>query len=472
MRYSKLIPVASYLAVVIGIGVGGYLSRGYWLPLINRTLAESGDTIHSEPEPSTDGPEVLKLSKQARANLGLVSAPAIIQSYWRKLQIPGIIVDRSGLTDQGVTSPIAGVVVQVHALEGDIVQPGDRIFTIRLVSEYLQKTQAELFKAIRETELLNREINRIDTLAKTGVIPEKRLIELDQELSRQAALIDAHRQDLLTRGLTASHVQQIETGKFISTIDVTVPADSQSRRDPQPPVKLTGTGTTEGHQTFFEVQELKVELGHQVEAGESLAMLANHRRLYIQGHAFKKESTHLEMAMQNGWSIDVEFTEDASQSWPEVEQQFQIRHLANVVDEQSRTFDFFIPLNNQSRIYQGDDRTTVVWRFRPGQRVRLLVPIEKMEGVMVLPTAAVVREGPEAYVFQQNGDLFRRLPVHIIYEDRLNIVIANDGSILPGVYLAQGSAESLNRVYKSQSASGETPGVHVHADGTVHSGSH
>ena len=30
---------------------------------------------------------------------------------------------------------------------------------------------------------------------------------------------------------------------------------------------------------------------------------------------------------------------------------------------------------------------------------------------LVLPAAAVVREGPEAYVFRQNGDLFDRRPV-------------------------------------------------------------
>jgi hypothetical protein len=110
----------------------------------------------------------------------------------------------------------------------------------------------------------------------------------------------------------------------------------------------------------------------------------------------------------------------------------------------------------------------VVWRFRPGQRVRLHVPVEELEDVIVLPAAAVVREGPEAYVFRQNGDLFDRRPVRVLHEDRLNVVVANDGSVAPGWYLAQGSAASLNRVLKAQSASGVPVGVHVHADGTVH----
>ena len=127
-----------------------------------------------------------------------------------------------------------------------------------------------------------------------------------------------------------------------------------------------------------------------------------------------------------------------------------------------------MPLTNQSRSYEKDGETFVVWRFRPGQRVRLHVPVEELEQVIVLPAAAVVREGPEAYVFRQNGDLFDRRPVRVLHEDRLNVAIANDGSVAPGWYLAQGSAASLNRVLKAQSASGTPVGVHVHADGTVH----
>ena len=140
-------------------------------------------------------------------------------------------------------------------------------------------------------------------------------------------------------------------------------------------------------------------------------------------------------------------------------------------DSASRTFDFFIPLTNQSRSYEKDGQTFVVWRLRPGQRVRLHVPLEELENVISLPAAALVREGPEAYVFRQNGDLFNRISVHVLHEDRRNVVLANDGSVAPGVYLAQGSAASLNRVLKAQAANGVRADVHVHADGIVH-GSH
>lgn len=106
--------------------------------------------------------------------------------------------------------------------------------------------------------------------------------------------------------------------------------------------------------------------------------------------------------------------------------------------------------------------------FDPVNEPRLYVPVEKYENVFVVPAAAVVRDGPEAFVFRQNGDLFKRFPVHVLHEDRQSIVIANDGSIPLGSYLAQSAAASLNRVLKAQTASGEQPGLHVHPDGTVH----
>jgi hypothetical protein len=98
----------------------------------------------------------------------------------------------------------------------------------------------------------------------------------------------------------------------------------------------------------------------------------------------------------------------------------------------------------------------------------LHVAVDKMDGVFVLPREALVREGPEAYVFRQNGDFFDRKPVHVLHEDRRHVALANDGSLRTGFYVAQNAAASLNRVLKAQASTGLPTGFHVHADGTVH----
>ena len=110
----------------------------------------------------------------------------------------------------------------------------------------------------------------------------------------------------------------------------------------------------------------------------------------------------------------------------------------------------------------------LIWRFRPGDRVRLSAAVEEMNNVFVLPHAAIVREGPEAFVFRQNGDLFDKISVHVLLQDSSSVVIANDGVLRKGFYIAQNSAASLARILKAQLASGQPTNIHVHADGTTH----
>lgn len=464
MRVAKPLSV---VCVLILLGVGVYLTRGSWLKLLKPKSVTQAAT---EPTaPPIQEAKTLKMTEQARKNLGLVSKPTKAQAYWRTIEVPGEIVDRPGYSDRGVTSPAVGVVTEVHAFPGDTVKPGDRLFTLRLFSEYLQNTQSELFKATREIQLINEQHARLEGLAKTGGVPESRLIELDNQLRRQKALIQSYQQDLLTRGLNPDQISSVADGTFVSTIEVVAPpvVDHIAKSPEIQPVAFHVTGSTVDG-LAYEVQELNVELGQQVQAGQLLSTLANHQALFIEGHAFKREASFLAKAAENNWPIRCSFAEDDQVDWPAFDQTLEIRHLANAINSETRTFNFFIPLLNQSRAYDKDNQTFIVWRFRPGQRVRLQVPVEELKNVLVLPSAAIVREGPEAYVFQQNGDLFNRLPVHVLHEDRLQTVLANDGSVKAGLYLAQSAAASLNRVLKAQAASGIRADVHVHADGTVH----
>jgi multidrug efflux pump subunit AcrA (membrane-fusion protein) len=449
-----LVLAAAVVLAVAGITI--FATRGSW-----GTRAPSGEDEHAQTAPAAET-KTLQISKQARDNLGLMAKPAQLQSYWRTIQVPGEIVDRPGLSDRGVTAPAVSTVVKVHAFPGDTVRAGDRLFTLRLSSEYLQNSQSELFKVSREIQLVREQRDRLVSIADT-VAPAK-VVELENQLRRLTAALQSYRQDLLARGLRPAQVDGVAEGQFVSEIEVVAPpapADGKRLVSTQP--------LDAGGGLAYEVQELKAELGQQVQAGQLLSILANHQSLYIEGHSFKREASLLAQAAQNRWPVQVEFSEDENQGWPPLEQSFHIRHLANTLDPARRTFEFYLPLINQSRHYGQEGRVFLVWRFRPGQRVRLQVPVEKFENVFVLPADAVAREGPEAYVFRQNGDLFDRRPVHVLHADRRNVVLANDGSVAAGMYLAQNAAASLNRVLKAQSASGGLPpGAHFHADGSLH----
>lgn len=465
MQLTKLLRYAVVAIVVLAIGAGAYLTQDQWKPLVAGGSSDE-ESEHGETEAPIEEPKVLKLSESARKNLNLVAKPIRSQTYWRTIPIPGIIADRPGETDRGITSPAVGIVTEIFAYPGQTVRPGEKLFTLTLSSEYLQNTQKELFKATKEKELVQEEIERLQPLAKSGAISGSRIIDLESNKRRQEALIQSHRQDLLARGLTPEQADQVTQGEFVPTVTITAPPAEEVTH---PVASIDDSERANSNSMIaYEVQGLETDLGQQVQAGQLLATLSNHRNLYIEGHAFKREAPFLEDAAQNDWTITVEFAEDHPDHWPEMNQAFTIQYLSNAVDADSRTFDFYIPLTNQSRFYEKNNETFVVWRFRPGQRVRLHVPVEQMQDVMVVPRAAVVREGPEAFVFQQNGDLFNRIPVQVLHEDRLNIILADDGSITPGLYFAQNAAASLNRVLKAQAASGMRADVHVHADGTVH----
>ncbi|MEZ6088455.1 MAG: HlyD family efflux transporter periplasmic adaptor subunit [Pirellulaceae bacterium] len=463
------------LIVVVGPLLIGVVLGSTWV--MREQLATSSETKQvlssTSSEPASEL-EILELGAQARKNLQLVAKPARPTDYWRTIMIPGVVQDRPGVSDRGVTSPAVGVISKIHVFPGDTVRPGERLVTIQLFSEYLQSTQTQLFKASEEIVLLQAEIDRLSSVASAGGISKSRIIELNNEVRRQETLIKASKQELLNRGLTPAQVEQITGGVFISSIDVGAPPPR-----PMKPEQSRATQPSVSQASFvlddqstgaiaYEVQGLKVELGQTVQAGQLIAELSNHRNLYAVGHAFKREAGWLEKAAQEGRPIEIEFADDSTEAWPPLDQEFQIRHLSNTIDAESRTFDFYIPLENQSRTYDKAGETFLVWRFRPGQRTRIQVPVEKLENVFVLPSEAVAHEDAETFVYRQNGDLFKQIAVHLLHEDRRHVVIANDGSITPGTFLAQNAGASLRRILKSQSASGEQPGLHIHADGTMH----
>ena len=428
------------VALVAGLGAAAYLTRARWLPKEEDKPAADAD--HHDHE----HPDRVKLSPQAQASLGLIVEPLIPEEYARTVVLPGLVVDRPGVSDRAVTVPVAGVVTNLKVQPGDTVKPGEPLAVVRVVSELLQTAQADLLKATRDVQIAADNLKLLRS-APAETIAGAKLIDAENTERRARTAVAALRHQLESLGLTAGQIDAAAEGKFLTEMTVTAPPPANG------PPSASDPGPT------YEVKELKTQLGERVTAGQLLGMLADHRHLYVEGRAFKSEAGLLEQAAQHGWKVRAEFAEESG-GWPTFDSGLTIRHLANAVDPVSRTFAFFLPLENQSRTYTRDGQTFLVWRFRPGQRVRLKIPVEQLEDVFVLPAAAVVREGPEAYVFRQNGDVFDRKPVRVLHEDRSVVVVANDGSVGPGQYVVRNHAAALNRALKAAAAGG---GGHEHS---------
>jgi multidrug efflux pump subunit AcrA (membrane-fusion protein) len=431
------------LAVIGGLLIGGWLTRDTWKGWLLREKPPNEATAPHDDHAS-DSKEKLKLSNQAKANLGLKTGPIQLSTYWRTAQMPGTIVERPGLSNRGVSTTLSGIVTKILILPGQLVRPGEELFHLRLVSEYLQNTQAQLYKTARDLQINADEQQRLKTVADSQSLFKGKLLDLGYEERRLLAALDTHKQDLLTRGLSMDDVNQVIGGKFLSEFSVKAPRKSEDT-----------------DKFVYEVEELKVQLGELVQAGQVLAYLANHQALDVEGKAFEQESPLLQHAAKENWPIQMVLLESSTEA-STAPTTLSIRFIASHIDPATRMLSFYSPIDNPVReVTTASGGTRRVWKYRPGQRVRLGVPIERHDDVFVIPREAVVHEGPEAYVFRQNGSLLERKAVFVRYEDQDHAVIANDGSITAGNVIAMNAAVQLNRALKSK-AEGEAGGHEGH----------
>jgi biotin carboxyl carrier protein len=449
------------VVLLAGVGIAGYLTRDTWTHWVRPSKPANTTTV---PDASSPPTAKVLLTDEAITNLGLTAEPLTAGPYWKTILVPGAVVDRPGLSDRGVVAPITGVVTAIAHVPGETVRPGEGLFALRPLSETFHQTQTELFKATQDAKLARAHRKRLAE-AGAAVSPEK-VIEVENQITRLDVAAKAYRQELLTRGLTPEQIDAASEGTFVREVRVNVP--SRPAPKPTPPVG-SAAGLAPEPPPAYEVQELRVELGQQVQAGQTLCLIANHQKLAVEGRAFPDESPLLERAVKEGWQAEVDFQEAPGSNWPAGPIALPIEYLANTIDPTNRTFAFRMPLENQSRVVQRDGRTQLLWRFRPGQRVRIRVRTEKLENVFVLPADAVARDGPEAFVFTQNVNTFERRPVLVLAAERDQVVVANDGSLPAGVFVARTAAAQLDRMVKSGSQSNNVPkGYHIHADGSLH----
>ena len=416
MNRKQLIRVMRRLTigiVVLAIGVAAFVLRDHWLPSADDNAAIMNAGSAGGAEPRLEAAKII-LTDQAIANLRLRAKPVRPQTYWKTIQVPGMVVDRPGRSDRGVITPVAGVVTEIHCFPGDTVRPDEPLFTIRLLSESLHITQSNLFRTTQDIELAR--IQR-DRLTRAGdAIVGSRVIEIENQVKRLQASEAAYRRELSNRGLLPQQIDTAAKGDYVSEIVVTAPQpskgvepltsksiDSQADDAVTDLPSLAPRGNTSDfvqtvsnqsdmpHPTF-EVEELTVDIGHPVQAGQKLCLLANHQSLAIEGRAFRDETLLLERSVQMGWPVEVDFQENTGGSWPPIDQTFHIRYIANHFDPTNRTFGFRLPLENQSKVLNAEGTTQMLWRFRPGQQVRVMVHVEKLEDVFVLPADAVTRD--------------------------------------------------------------------------------
>jgi len=462
----SLRPVATWLVLIVLLAAAAgvlVLARGSWVPAAERLIADRARTSWRQPHDSADHDQVeraaddlrhesydhphdeaaaLPVSKQAEAKVGRDLHRVELRPFARTISVPATVVERPGRSKVQITAPFTGLVTRIHRVEGEAVTPGMPLFDLQLTHEELVEAQADFLRIAEELEVVRREVARVAGVVSQGAIAGKSLLQRQYEQQKLEAVLHAQRQRLLLHRLTPQQVDGIlKNRKLLQDLTVSAPSSAEN-----------GNGGR-----LMQVQELNVERGQHVAVGAPLGTLADHARLYVRGAAFEQDIPRLVAAVRNGWTVTAVF--QSPENGRKMVADLKILYLANEVEMQSRAFYFYVSLPNE---VARDTRTEagqrfIDWKFKPGQRLRLLVPIEPAAERIVLPVEAVVTEGTEAFVFEYHQDHFDRRNVHVTYRDQDHAVIDGDGSLTTGVKVAVAGAYQIYLSIKNNEGEGVDP---------------
>ena len=391
----------------------------------------------------------LGLSESAKKNLGLTEEylQAIeLKNYQQIITVPAIIVDKPGRTRTSISAAMTGIVTHVHVATGAAVEAGDLILEMRLTHEDLVTAQKDYLQSLGDRDIELKEIARIEGVVNLGAISSKQLLDRQYSRDKLESLIRSQRESLRLHGLTEAQTAIIDSQRrLLAEIRVYAPT-----HDGHPEDELRQT------RHLLVLQDLQVQKGQSVNAGESLCVLGDYAELLAEGQAFETEVTQVATAKQQGRSVSAFVNSDGKM---EKIENLQMSWINNEIDPATRTLKFYVALKNElmEDKLSADGNRYISWKYRVGQRMELGIPIAEWTEQIVLPVDAVVREGIDSFVFQQNGDHFDRVPVHEKHRDQTHVVVENDGALFPGDVVALRGAHQMQMALKSKSGGGIDP---------------
>ncbi len=394
---------------------------------------------HHAEHPGHDEANALAISKEAKRTIGLKVVRVALKPFQRSIVVPAMVVERPGRSVLRVTAPLTGVVTQIEAVKGEAVTAGQPLFTIRLTHEELVQAQADLLRSLGELDVVKRELKRLEPLAQEGLVAKKTLLEREYEQHKLEAVVAAGRQALALHGLAGTQIDQVVSDRELFK-ELLVPVPDGLK-----------TSTPSLQSRLLQVQDLAVEQGQHVNAGDLLCVLADHAELYIEGTAFEQDARQIDRAVADDVKLTAVF--DTGGAEPEFLPGLEILYAADTVDPQARAFHFYARLPNALVRDSGasDEHRFISWKYKPGQRLKLQVPVETWGKSIVLPVDAVVADGPESFVFVRYGGHFDRRAVRVEYRDPYSVVVANDGALRLGDSVAASGAEQLQLALKNKS---------------------
>jgi len=337
----------------------------------------------------------IKLTPIQVKSLGVETASLTRHAGSLSTGMPATVVIPDGQT-RVVAAPLAGLVLETRAAEGEPVRRGQVL--ARLSSPELIGLQGGLAQAASALDLARDSARRDEGLLREGIIPESRARASAAALAQTKAALNAQRAALRAQGLNDAAIARAERGEgFASEITLSAP--------------ISGV-----------VMARQVTLGSRVEAATALYTIANLNPLWIEIDAPADVAARVKIGMK----VDL----------PGRHLQGSVLRVLPAAGA-AQTVRIRARLDN---VNTGPDAT-----LRAGQSVA--ARIEGLGGGQEwrVPVKAVAREAGKSYVFVRRPDGFEARQVTVLSQSANTVSLA--GAFKDGELVAVGGIAALKSVW-------------------------
>ncbi len=306
----------------------------------------------AESHGASQDPQEVKVAKELRDNIE-VGGPEWAEVSGTLMVAGRVEADETRL--ERVGSPVTGRIAELRAVEGQTVKKGDVLALLN--STELSEGQFAYLRAMSQAQQAERAVGRAKQLLDAGVIGSAELQRREADFAQAAAEVKTWRERLRVLGMPDEAVARVEATKTV---------DSRT----QVTASIDGV-----------VLERKATQGQVVQPADALYVLADLTRVWLVADVPEQESKTLKVGK----------TLEASIPALERTVRGKLTFVSATVNVETHTVRVRMDLDN-GRL-----------EYKPAMLADIRLE-EKPERRMVIPTAAVVREGNDDCVFVDLGN--------------------------------------------------------------------
>lgn len=314
---------------------------------------------------AADRPAKFAVATSQIQALGIQTAPLQSQADSINMGFPAQVVIPPN-AERVISSPVAGLVVQLLVQQNQVVRSGAPL--LRIASPELGQLQLQLLQATARSTLARQAAQREQALFDEGIIAQRRVQEAQATLKEGEAALNQASAALRLSGMPAAAIEHIAaSGK---------PQDS-----------ITLAATQAGI-----VTEISARPGQRVEAATALLHIAKIDSLWLDIQLPVSESANLPV----GTRIKIQGRDATA----------RILSTSPIISSNSQTAVLRAAIEGKAG------------QVRPGEFVTVELPIVTTQAATAeswdVPLSAVAHDGNQAYLFVRTANGFEARPVKVV----------------------------------------------------------